>query len=650
MFVLTVGFAQVQNYPDGSIFPDTTALRNNKSTGLKKIKNTKAKITDYLIISHNKDTTYVDTSLTIKKNYKFNYLRKDNFGLLPFANIGQTYNSLTHNFKSTNTLPSFGARARHFNYLEIDDIFYYNVPTPLTELLFKTAFEQGQLADSFFTVNTSPQLNFSIAYKGLRSIGKYQSALTSTGNFRFTTRYRTKNDAYIFRGHIVTQDLFNEENGGLQQDQVANFESGLDEFRDRSILAVNLDDEFRNQADNILEGKRFYFDQTYHIIKKTDSTSSNINVKHTLSFEDKFYQFNQATASNGLFGEAFTASNLRDRATLEHLHNKLELNLKHNILGDFKINAANDNYNYGYNRVVVNNGERIPNRLKGDIYSLGAAYNKRYKGIDFAAQFGTNISGNFKGDFIKVDATYHFNKDAHVQASLNQNSKAPNYNVLLYQSDYINYNWRNDFDNVDTRQVAFKLESKKYGALQVDYTSLNNYTYFARDANRVDATGFIPVRAFQNAETINYLRVRLDNELRYKKVALQSTLLYQNVKDANGVLNLPEFTTRNTLYYATNLFKKALYLQTGVTLNYFTSHYLDAYDPVLAEFYVQNDVEIGNFPRLDFFIDAKIRQTRIYLKAEHFNSSFTGFNFFSAPNNPYRDFAVRFGLVWNFFL
>jgi len=236
MFVLTVGFAQVQNYPDGSIFPDTTALRNNKSTGLKKIKNTKAKITDYLIISHNKDTTYVDTSLTIKKNYKFNYLRKDNFGLLPFANIGQTYNSLTHNFKSTNTLPSFGARARHFNYLEIDDIFYYNVPTPLTELLFKTAFEQGQLADSFFTVNTSPQLNFSIAYKGLRSIGKYQSALTSTGNFRFTTRYRTKNDAYIFRGHIVTQDLFNEENGGLQQDQVANFESGLGEFRDRSIF------------------------------------------------------------------------------------------------------------------------------------------------------------------------------------------------------------------------------------------------------------------------------------------------------------------------------------------------------------------------------------------------------------------------------
>jgi hypothetical protein len=37
------------------------------------------------------------------------------------------------------------------------------------------------------------------------------------------------------------------------------------------------------------------------------------------------------------------------------------------------------------------------------------------------------------------------------------------------------------------------------------------------------------------------------------------------------------------------------------------------------------------------------------LKAEHFNSSFSGFNFYSAPNYPYRDFVIRFGLVWNFF-
>ena len=43
----------------------------------KDLDNNKALITDYLIISHGNDTTFVDTTLTINKYYKFNYLRKD---------------------------------------------------------------------------------------------------------------------------------------------------------------------------------------------------------------------------------------------------------------------------------------------------------------------------------------------------------------------------------------------------------------------------------------------------------------------------------------------------------------------------------------------------------------------------------------------
>jgi hypothetical protein len=93
-----------------------------------------------------------------------------------------------------------------------------------------------------------------------------------------------------------------------------------------------------------------------------------------------------------------------------------------------------------------------------------------------------------------------------------------------------------------------------------------------------------------------------------------------------------------------------MYLETGITFNYFTEYNMNAYDPLLAEFYTQNQTKLGGFPRMDFFVNAKIRQTRIYIKAEHFNSHFTGYEYFSAPNNPYRDFTVRFGLVWNFFL
>ena len=50
----------------------------------------------YRIITLDRDTTYIDTSLTIQKEYSHNYLRRDTFGLLPFANDGQTYNTLQY--------------------------------------------------------------------------------------------------------------------------------------------------------------------------------------------------------------------------------------------------------------------------------------------------------------------------------------------------------------------------------------------------------------------------------------------------------------------------------------------------------------------------------------------------------------------------
>lgn len=617
---------------------DTTRF-SSKSTSNAKLKSPEAVITDYKIISHINDTTFVDTTLTIQKEYKYNYLRKDNFNLLQFSNIGQSYNTLSKDFMSTRILPSFGARAKHFSFKEIEDVNYYYVPTPLTELMYKTAFEQGQLLDAFFTVNTSKQFNFSIAYKGLRSLGKYQNILTSTGNFRFTTNYKTKNNKYNLRAHVVMQDVFNEENGGLKEEEVVFFETGNEEYIDRSIFDMN----FQN-AENIIRGRRFHLDHSYALIKKEDSISKNVLKLHNvLSVVDKYYQFEQ-TSQNDIFGDAFQNSNLFDKANFDQFNALLGATYYNNIIGKLGFAINYTNYNYGYNTVVVLNQSSISNRLKGDVIGLKANYNKSFKKFDLLGEIGSNISGDFTGNYLLANINYTLNDSISIQLQINSNSSAPNYNFLLYQSDYINYNWQNDFNNIRTNQFSAKINSKKILDLAVDFTTIDNYTYFQKESD----DGY--VKPFQNNRTITYLRVKAGKEIKFKNFFLDNTVMYQSVKDDNESFNVPEIITRNTLYYANHLFKKALYLQTGVTLNYFTKYNMNAYDPVLSEFYTQNNNRLGSFPRLDFFLNAKIRQTRIFLKAEHFNSAMTGYNYFSAPNYPYRDFIVRFGLVWNFFL
>ncbi|MGY0391868.1 putative porin [Bizionia sp. KMM 8389] len=623
-----------------SQYGDSLSRGSTESTSIKDIKNPDAKIEQYLIISHRNDTTYVDTTLTIQKEYKFNYLRRDNFELLPFSNVGQTYNSLSYTYKKDALMPLFGARARHFNYMEIEDINYYEVPTPFTELYYKTAFEQGQQLDAFFTVNTSKQLNFSIAYKGLRSLGKYQHILTSTGNFRFTTSYKTKNNRYIANAHVVMQDLMNEENGGVQDDNIPYFESGNPEFIDRGVLAVNFED-----AENILEGKRFHLDQAYYLIKKNDSLANNtLSLTNIISFEDKYYEYTQDNETD-YFGEAFQSSDLRDRVTLENFNTKFGVNYNSRTLGQLEFNLGYTNFNYGYDQVALLDDTFITNRLKGDVLAIDGVYDKTIKGFNLHAEAGLNIAGDYDGNYFLGQASYRLNDNLSFGAHLNQNSRAANYNFQLYQSVYTNYNWQNSLKNTKTQQLGFFVNSSFFGSITANFTNINDYTYFMKDTS-VDL-----VKPFQADESISYFKLKWEKGFNFfKKFTLYNTIMYQNVQDDGMIFNVPEFTTRNTLVYSNRFFKNALFLQTGITFSYFSSYKMDAYDPLLAEFYVQNTEEYGDFPRFDFFINAKISQIRIYLKAEHFNSAWTGYDYYSAPNYPYRDFTVRFGVVWNFFL
>lgn len=636
-----------QERPFKRAFSDSTSINEDSqnpkfsdrtNTFSTKSKDDNPSIEKYILYSQERDSLIVDTSLTIKKEYKFNYLRKDNFNLMAFGNLGQTYNTLSYDIDIPHLQPVFGARARHFNYMEIDDIYYYSVPTPFTEIMYKTGFTQGQVLDALFSTNVSKQFNFSLAYKGMRSLGKYQHTLTSTGNFRFTSNYFSKDLRYKMVSHIVMQDLMNEENGGLTPEGVENFISGNEEFRDRSVFTPQFED-----AESMLRGRRYFLNHSYSLSNPKDSLNHKIEVGNKIMFEDKYYHYQQNSSKNQIFGDAYS-SKIDDKVTHEDFDVSLYANYGHSELGDLKISLNYNDYNYGYNSVLIRNDSYIPNRLKGDLVSATGSYSNGFGKTSIKFDYGANIIGDLEGHYISAAIDNKQDKFSSF-FKFNLNSSIPKLNQLLYQSDYVAYNWNNSetFNNIETTSFELGLAINSLFTLSGDYRLINNYTFFSKSN---EGMGVVP---FQDEGQIAYYRIKLSNEFHFGKFSLDNTVMYQ--QSNSNSLNVPEIITRNTLYYSNHFFeKKALFLQTGVIFNFFTKYNMDDYDPVLAEFYVQNDTAIGGFPRLDFFINAKVRQTRIFLKAEHFNSSFTGYNYFSAPAYPYRDFTVRFGLVWNFFL
>ena len=621
-----------------------------QKTGKPKPKDTTGiTIKDYKIISFSRDTTYLDTSLTIKKMYKHNYLRKDYFELLPLGNIGQPYNKLGLDFGSTSSYPLLGAQARQANYMEMEDINYYHVATPMTELMYKTTFEEGQLLDALLTANTSKRLNFSLAYKGFRSLGKYQFSQAQSGNFRTTANYQTKDQRYDLRVHFAAQQIKNEENGGLLKPE--QFESGDPEFKDRSRVDVKLTD-----ARNRVSGKRYFLEHHYKLFEeKKDSglvRPSALKIGHIFNYESKYYQFSE-DKQNDYFGSVFI-SDISDKAALKTFYNQLNAQFSNRVIGNIKGYVDFYNYDYFFNSELISDTQTISSQLKGNEISVGGQYAKRFGRLGIQGEAKSKITGSLSGNLIRGSLGYTINEKNRISLAGFTSSRMPDFNFLLYQSDYRNYNWQNDglFKKQQENGLQADLSSVLLGSLSMEYTTLQNFSYFASIATEEQVQAGEEnayVKPFQESGTINYFKATYRKELRWKDFALDNTLMYQHVSQTNNVMNLPQFVTRNALYYQKEVFKKAMFLQTGITFKYFTEYFMDAYNPLLGEFYTQNREKLGGYPLLDFFIDAKIRNARVFFKLEHFNSSFTGSNYYSAPNYPYRDFVIRFGLVWNFF-
>ena len=599
----------------------------------------KTKYTDYKIISHKRDTTYIDTTLTLQKEYKFNYLRKDLFEFLEFHNQGQAVNNLGYSFNNVYPFPDIGFSAKQASYFNIDDIDYFEVPTPTTEILYRTGLQQGQVLDALFTLNFSKRLNVSLSYKGLRSLGAYRQALVSNGNFRGTFQYRTKKNQYQMKGHLTSQDFFHQENGGLTAESLVNFIEDDPNFTTRARLDVNLTD-----SESQFDGNRVYIEQSYKLLSSKDSINnkdfSNLKVGHILTNENKTYEFIQGRLNTAVFGTANSSNPRNKKATSKITSN--ELNLEFNskyVLGRFKAKTNFTNYSYGYDTILNSNSSVNRLKLEGNAISFGADWNAKIKNFQLNADASiTPGNGRLSGNFLKGEAVYEKDSVFSVKGTLLLSSKSPNFNTLLHQSEYDEYNWQNDFSNVNTRDIGFDLKSKWLNA-SLNFTNLDNYTYFDEES-----------KPQQFANQITYLKVKANREFKLGKFALDNTLMYQNVSSGSSVFRVPEFVTRNTFYYTDYWFKgKPMLVNLGVTFKYFTKYNANAYNPLLAEFRIQNDEQIG-FPTIDVFFNAQVRRTRLYFKVDNATSSLTDKNYFSAPNYPYRDLTIRFGLVWNWFI
>ena len=649
---LLAAFAvQSQGRPNTNRSPQTNEFRRNFSTNNQfqgslqdqdslfgkrsKQKFTEKKpITDYLILSQDRDTTFVDTTLSVTKQYKFNFRRKDDFEHLAFANSGQTVNYLSMQSGPQSILPTLGFCAKSHQMFQPNEVFYYHVPTPLTEIYFKTAFQQGQSTDVLITANLSPRMNYAIAYRGHRSLGHYQHNLSGVSQLRFSTRYENSNRRYRLRFQMANQKIEQQENGGLDNLSLQSYTDKITEFEDRARLSV----KFQN-ATHFFTGKRYLLEQDYALIMTSDSIPlPALRLGYRIQTESQRHTFDQQAAVEefGILAEGYTTPK-------DQLH---YTSTRHDVYALFEqskwgqIEVYGSALKYSYNNVHTT----LDNEVNESGIAVGGKLGFSLQDSQWKFHFEQSADDNLLGSFAQLTASFPKIVKVHLQGGFRWETYSPRFTLLNYHSSYSSFIWQKSMLKTNRSTFFSSLDVPKLGLFSVSLITLDNYAYFQQNFEK----GSLFATPEQWDETIHLLKARWDNRISLGVFSLDTNIQFQQLED-NAPIHIPDLLGRSTVSYADEWFRKAAFVQIGATVKYYSSFYADAYSPILSDYVVQDAVKIGGGPLFSAFFNAKIRQTRLYFNAENLGAALNGNNRLAAPDHPYRDFILRFGIVWNFF-
>lgn len=563
------------------------------------------------------------------------------------------------------------------------NVKFYHTTTPYSSVGYKKGFvtDLDQNDISFmFTGNVTRRTNLGMTIDYLNSYGRFAS---QEGKTVFGSVFGSYNgDHYSLQAAFTWNTLSNFENGGLlnPSDLQGNLEpedmpvkmQGMSAFRylsgylnhyysicverERKVNYRERDEEgkwvkkdsikieyvpvttFRHVFETVDATKRYvekranqgYYPNIYRNPTTTKDTASCLTIKNTLSvtFEEEFNTWLK-------FGAMVYATNEVQRH-MSPIGQAIELP----VLGDSP-------FGYPDSLFFPSTMHAVPDTLYGERWTnntyIGAAlYKNRGKHIHYGFDGNVCLLGYKLGEFQvngHLDAGFRLGKDSMTLAAKAYiKNETPDFYLQRYRSNH--YQWDNDFSKTYRfyvgGEVAYPTKWIK-PKLNVSFENITRYIYFAEDGMPQQVDGSIQVLAADLQLNITTPWVNLDNNV-----------VYQH--SSSAALPLPALIMYNNLYYH-GTWVKALDVQMGVDMRFFTKYYAPILNPALGQFCVQNQEQVGNYPVMNVYANFYVKHIRLKLFAQyqHFNASFMNKQYFAMPGYPMAPDMFRAGLSWHFY-
>ena len=611
----------------------------------------------------------IDTSIFHASDHEI--LEREHTIYSTLSNTGLAHKSMRFNYLHQvgfdMTLPAFSAYMQNES-----NIVSYQSVLPYSELRYvMTAGDKEQHLNVKFGRQFSHNLFVSFAFNTDYSPGLFKNNKSINNYFWVNAHYLTDNKRYGAMAYWYRNKLEMGENGGIVNDE--DYSSHTES--DNSVINVNL-----NSATNFVISSGAGIEQFFNLLPQrkqikatTPPTVDSITADtlllrdslpivpqaqtktrkftlgrlcHSFSYLNNKLYYNEASPGVAFyqpFDTLFNITKSTDSTTVRAIRNTL----KWNSLGYQKYNDDIPFYLYAgvthgfykvkhfdylegetllarnYNQLSVNGGIIINLFKSTRITGQGELITLGYQIGDF------DLKGQWK-QFLGTSAKNYGQATFDVELK----RQSANWFEEHYASNH--FRWDNDFNAATYLTLNLKYCYKQY-CIGVKQTSISNLIYFGTDARPTQFDGLFSIREAYLSFYQSLGRFELEGFASLQKSSNEE------------VVHLPLLLGQLKFGYSQPIFHKAATLHPSLTVRYFTKYYADAYMPATRTFYLQNEVQIGNFPFIDLAIALQVKKANIYVAYSNMFLLTGNYNSFIAPHYPMRDSRIFIGVNWRLF-
>lgn len=527
-----------------------------------------------------------------------------------------------------------------------ETIRYYDTKSPFTNIYYVQGGRGQNVLNFDFSRNVNPRLNLGLDVQRITAEKQYglpanlrtQAQRNQSDSWAFALHgsYRSKNERYTLLSHVRLLEQNVVELGGLLLSKPADADSVF-RFRLADALARTPTARTRERRNNLHTYQQYVL-------------ANGFQVYHVFDLEGRYNRFRDPDSSLSE-RTAYPISNNLPRNEFDTLTTETSYNLVENRVG-VKGFFSGFNYRLHLRRRDYRRLNEYWRVLPNVVDSLFQATNLRT-----GEQFYQRRSETFLGlwlNYYFADSTriwaegeYLLGRDYLLRGEyegrwLRAGASSLLSSPTLVQERFVSplLSWDNRFALVSSQSVWGRA-TFRLGRLTLEpnasYHLLKNYIFY--NTRGVPEQTGVPISIFRAGTGLQF------------KAGVFSTVSEVQLATTSepDFVRIPRILANSRLAFDV-LFKKKLYIQTGLELHYRSGYYADAYLPLTGQFYLQNGFRVPGFLLADAFADLRINRVRLFFKAANLTQALTQRGYFPTPYYPGVPFVpFGFGVNWLLF-